>query len=164
MSVSFNKVIVCGNVTRDPQVRFLANEKAVAEFGMAINRKWKSEAGEAKEEVTFLELKAWGRTAETIGKYVTKGKSILVEGRIQQENWTDKESGKPRSKLVIVADYVQFLSAPEHRSDASAANDDDARAPVADTPPRSRPSIPAGGGDFGYDDPPFTRSDLELMA
>lgn len=108
MAVAFNKVILAGNLTRDPQVRFLANEQAVANFGLAINRRYKS-GNEMKEEVTFVDCEAWGRTAELVGQYLTKGRACLVEGRLKLDSWDDKD-GQKRQKLKVVADSVQFLS------------------------------------------------------
>lgn len=152
MSLNLNRVIIAGNLTRDPQVRFLANEKAVANFGLAINRKWKTDAGEAKEDTTFVDVEAWGRTAELAGQYLTKGRGALIEGRLKMETWDDKATGQKRSKLVIAADSILFTDAMP-RSDASASRNGEAPA-QADLPPRSRPSIPAAGFDDDQN-PPF---------
>jgi len=109
MSFNYNKVFLAGNLTRDPQVRFFANERAVADFGLAINRRYKTADGQAKEETTFIDVEAWGRTAELVGQYLTKGRGCFVEGRLKLDSWDDKESGQKRSKLKVVADVVQFV-------------------------------------------------------
>ena len=159
MSLNLNRVMIAGNLTRDPQLKFLANEKAVANFGLAINRKWKTDSGEAKEETTFVDVEAWGRTAELAGQYLTKGRGAMIEGRIKMEQWTDKESGQKRSKLVIAADAIHFTDNMP-RSDASAARSGDANA-QADLPPRGVPRTPPSGS--GDDEPPFTRSEQEYQ-
>lgn len=105
---NFNKVILAGNLTRDPQVSMMPNNKPVCEFGMAINRKWRSESGEMREEVCFVDLIAYGRQAETLAQYMSKGKPLLVEGRLKYDQWEAKEGGK-RSKLRVVVDTFQFL-------------------------------------------------------
>jgi single-strand DNA-binding protein len=160
MSVRLNKVFVAGNLTRDPQVRFLANEKAVASFGIACNRNYKTAEGESREEVTFLDIEAWGRTAEICGQYLTKGKPCLVEGRLKMESWDDKKDGSKRSKIVIVADNVQFLGAPGTRGAAGEGGEDAgyeggsaASRPAAEPRrPAPRPAPAAAGDD---DEPPF---------
>lgn len=105
---NFNKVILAGNLTRDPQVSMMPNNKPVCEFGMAINRKWRTDSGETREEVCFVDLIAYGRSAETIGQYMSKGRPLLVEGRLKYDQWEAKEGGK-RSRLRVVVDSFQFL-------------------------------------------------------
>lgn len=104
-----NKVILIGNVTRDPEVKFTPKGNAVTDIGMAINRNYTLDNGEKREEVTFVEVTFWGRQAETIGEYVKKGRSIYVEGRLQLDTWDDKQSGQKRSKLRVVGENFQFL-------------------------------------------------------
>lgn len=120
MPISVNKVILAGNLTRDPQVKFLSGEKAVANFGIAINHRHKSASGETKEDVTFVDIEAWGRTAELVGQYLTKGRACLVEGRLRLESWDDKD-GQKRQKLKVVADGVQFLDGGSKGDDVPAA-------------------------------------------
>jgi len=110
MSLNLNTVIIAGHLTRDPQLKSLANDRTVAEFGLAINRRHKGADGEFKEESTFVEIEAWGRTAEVIGQYLTKGSPCYIEGRLKFESWQDKE-GQKRSKLKVVAEKVQFIGA-----------------------------------------------------
>lgn len=106
---NFNKVILAGNLTRDPELRYTPKGTAVAKLGMAVNRTWKNEAGENKEEVTFIDIDAFGRQAEVIGQYLKKGRPILVEGRLKQDTWEDKTTHQKKSKLTVVLEAFQFL-------------------------------------------------------
>ncbi len=108
MSVQFNQVILAGNLTRDPQVRFFANDKARADFGLAINRRWTAADGTKQEAVTFVDVMAWGKVAETIGKHCGKGAGVLVSGRLDMETW--EKDGTKRSRLVVTADEVRFTT------------------------------------------------------
>jgi single-strand DNA-binding protein len=107
---SFNKVILLGNLTRDPQMKYLPNSTPVTEFGVATNRRFKTQAGEDREEVCFVDCSAFGKTAEAIDKWMTKGKPILVEGRLKLDQWDDKNGGGKRSKLSVIVDNFQFIS------------------------------------------------------
>ena len=108
---SFNKVILLGNLTRDPEVRYTAGGSAVTEVSLAVNRQWTDrQTNERKEEVTFVEVTLWGRTAEIAGEYLSKGRPCLIEGRLQLDRWEDKETGKNRSKLKVVGETLQLLS------------------------------------------------------
>lgn len=149
MSLNLNKVMLAGNLTRDPQVRFFANERAVADFGLAINRRYKTNDGQQKEETTFVDVECWGRTAELVGQYLTKGRGAYIEGRLKLDQWDDKESGQKRSKLKVVADTVQFLSSGgrgDGKGAPDGASDDVAAGPA--------PSKPAAAGPSD-DEPPF---------
>lgn len=106
---SLNKVLLMGNLTRDPQIKYLANQTAVAEFGLACNRKWRTPAGEEKEDVAFVDCTAFGKQAETLNTYCTKGKPLFVEGRLKFDTWDDKNGGGKRSKLTVVVENFQFL-------------------------------------------------------
>ena len=106
---SFNKVILAGNLTRDPETKTLPSGTTVCQFGLAINRQWTGEDGQKREEVTFLDCKAFGRQAETLGRYCRKGGALLVEGRITREEWDDKTTGQKKSATRIVVDGFQFL-------------------------------------------------------
>ena len=109
---SYNKVLLMGNLTRDPEVRYTPKGTALANLGLAVNRVWTTESGEQKEEVTFIDIEVWGRQAETAGQYLAKGRPVFVEGRLKLDSWEDKESGQKRNKLKVVAERVQFLGAP----------------------------------------------------
>ena len=108
---SFNKVILMGNLTRDPQLKHLPNNLVVAEFGIACNRRYRTAAGEDKEEVAFVDCAAFGRQAETIGQYCTKGKPLFVEGRLKYDTWDDKSGHGKRSKLTVTVENFQFTGA-----------------------------------------------------
>ncbi|MBC8202234.1 MAG: single-stranded DNA-binding protein [Planctomycetes bacterium] len=105
---SYNKVLLMGNLTRDPQLKQTPNNMSVAEIGLACNRKFNSKDGEMREEVTYVDCEAWGRTAETMAKYLSKGKPVFVEGRLKLDQWQDKE-GNNRSKLRVVIESFQFI-------------------------------------------------------
>jgi len=148
---SFNKVIIAGNLTRDPEVIYLASGKALCKFGIAINHRWTSESGERKEDVTFLDCKAFGKLAETIEKYLRKGSSILVEGRITQESWDDKTTGQKRTATRIVVENFTFLGsakgAPSERGESEPSE-------RGESEPRKSNPAPAPS-DAPADDIPF---------
>lgn len=106
---SYNKVLLMGNLTRDPQLRYTPSQMAVADFAIAVNRKFKSAQGEDREEVAFIDITAWGKQAEIINQYFQKGKPIFVEGRLKLDSWEDKQGGGKRSKLVVVLEGFQFV-------------------------------------------------------
>src|SRR5260221_10272531 len=107
---SFNKVILLGNLTRDPQVRYTPSGSAVAELGLAVNRYWFDKATNSRrEETTFVDVTLWGRDAEVAGEYLAKGRPVLIEGRLQLDTWDDKTTGQKRSKLRVVGERMQML-------------------------------------------------------
>jgi single-strand DNA-binding protein len=106
---SFNKVILLGNLTRDPEVRYTPKGTAVTELGMAVNRVYTAENGEKREETTFVDVTLWGRTAEIAGEYLKKGRPVFIEGRLQLDTWDDKTSGQKRSKLKVVGEGLQLI-------------------------------------------------------
>ena len=116
---SFNKVILVGNLTRDPQVKYTTGGTAVTEIGLAVNRRWMDkQSNQWKDETTFVDITLWGRTAEIAGEYLAKGRSVLIEGRLQLDTWDDKESGQKRSKLRVVGENMTRLGG----KDGSAAS------------------------------------------
>ena len=146
---NFNKVILAGNLTRDPELRYTPKGTAVARIGLACNRKWKSETGEMKEEVTFVDVDAFGKTAETIGQYLKKGRPILIEGRLRYQTWEDKQSGQKKSKLGVVMETFQFLDSGGGRGgDAS-------EAPAPRPAAASAPAPDGGDAEPPQDDVPF---------
>lgn len=132
---SFNKVILVGNLTRDPELRYTPKGTAIAKIGLAVNRTWKSETGETKEEVTFVDVDVFGRTAENVGQYMRKGSPILIEGRLKLDTWEDKQTNQKRSKLGVVAEIVQFLNSGRGAGDGGGSD-----------APRSRPAAGAASG------------------
>ena len=106
---SFNQVILLGNLTRDPVLKYLPSQTPVAEFGLACNRKYKTQNGEDKEDVTFVDCSAFAKTAELINQYFTKGKPIFIQGRLKYDSWEDKQGGGKRSRLTVVVENFQFI-------------------------------------------------------
>jgi single-strand DNA-binding protein len=107
---SFNKVILLGNLTRDPQVRYTPGGTAVAELGLAVNRTWfDQKTNTRRDETTFVDVTLWGRQAEVAGEYLAKGRQVLIEGRLQLDTWEDKESGQKRSKLKVVSENMKMV-------------------------------------------------------
>lgn len=110
---NYNKVILIGHLTRDPELRFTANGKAIAKIGIAVSRQWKDEAGTKKEDTAFVDVDAFGKQAETLGQYLKKGRALMVEGRLKMDQWEDKQSGQKRSKLGVVLESFQFIGGQE---------------------------------------------------
>ncbi len=142
---NFNKVIIAGNLTRDPELRYTPKGTAVARITLAVNRTWKSESGEAKEEVSFVDVDVWGRQAEVIGKYMKKGRPLLVEGRLKQDTWEDKNTKQKQSKLKVVLESFSFIDSNRGGGEGGEA-----------AAPRSRPasSAPAAASESGDSEPP----------
>ena len=137
---SFNKVLLMGNLTRDPEVRYTPKGTAIANIGLAVNRTYTTDSGEQKEEVTFVDIEVWGRQAETAGQYLSKGRPVFVEGRLRFDQWDDKETGQKRSKLKVVGERIQFLGGPKGSAEISEqAPPSNNRAPQR----ASRPAPPA---------------------
>lgn len=109
MASSFNKCILLGNVTRDPEMRYTPKGTAGAKISMAVNRTWKTETGEKKEEVTFVDVDAFGKQAEVIAQYVKKGNPLLIEGRLKLDQWEDKQTKQKRSKLGVALEGFTLL-------------------------------------------------------
>ena len=151
---SFNKVILVGNLTRDPELRYTPKGMAIAKLGLAVNRVWRNEAGESKEEVTFIDIDAFGKQAETIGQYLKKGRPILIEGRLRLDQWDDKQTGQKRSKLGVVMENFQFLDSG-NRGEAGGEAPRRAAAPSAAAAPAAEPMAAADGPEPEQDDVPF---------
>lgn len=161
---SFNKVLIIGNLTRDPELRYTPKGTAVAEIGLAVNERRNDENGQTIEEVTFIDVTLWGRTAENVEKYLSKGSSCLVEGKLKLDQWEDKVSGKRRSKLKVVGLFVQFLGSPggaggnrEGDQTRGGENYDQSRAQGHQAQPANQAQPTPGGGEWdpGDDDIPF---------
>lgn len=152
---SFNKVILAGNLTRDPELRYTPKGTAVCKFGLAVNRNWTTETGEKKEEVTFIDVDAFGRQAEVISQYMKKGRALLVEGRLKLDQWDDKQTGQKRSRLGVVLESFSFIDGG--RAEGGPAG---SAAPAGSAPVRPpRPAAPAqNGGDA--DGPPPSDDDV----
>jgi len=157
---SLNKVMLIGNVTRDPEVKYTPKGSAVADIGLAINRNYTNQSGEKVEEVTFVDVELWGRLAEIAGEYAKKGRPIFIEGRLRIDSWEDKQSGQKRSRLKVVGEGLQLLGSGGGAgggggrqgggSGGGFEGDEPPSRPVQ-RPPRQQPP-PAAEGD---DDIPF---------
>lgn len=142
---SFNKVIIAGNLTRDPELKYTPKGTAVAKLSLAVNRKWRTESGEQKEEVTFIDVDAFGKQAEVISQYLKKGRPLLVEGRLKLDQWDDKQTGQKRSRLGVVLETFQFLDSggtQQGGQRASAPATSKASAPAEDGPPTAEDDVP----------------------
>ena len=128
---NYNKVILMGNLTRDPELRYTPKGTAIARIGLAVNRVWRTETGETKEDVLFIDVEAFSRQAETVGQYLKKGSPILVEGRLRLDTWDDKQTNQKRSKILVTAENVRFLGSGQPREGG------------AQEVPRNRPTTPA---------------------
>ena len=158
---NFNKVILLGNLTRDPELRYPPSGTAVAEFGLAVNRTWKGQNGEKREEATFVDCTAWARTAEVISEYCKKGSPLLVEGRLHLDSWEGKD-GQKRNKLKVVVENSQFVGAPSGRRAEGGApgrpaprgKPEPTEAEQAAAPSEHPPAeeSPAGEGPYKVDD------------
>jgi len=131
----FNKVIIAGNLTRDPELRYTPKGTAVARITLAVNRSYTSETGERKEEVNFVDVDAWARQAEVISQYMKKGRPLLVEGRLKQDTWEDKNTHQKQSKLKVVLESFTFID--------SRGGDGGAPAPAAPARPAAAAPAPA---------------------
>lgn len=119
---ALNKVMLIGNLTRDPQIKQLPTNTTLAEFGLAVSRRYKTAAGEDREETCFLDCTAFGKQAEVIGQYCQKGKPLFVEGRLKYDSWDDKQGFGRRSKVSVVVENFQFLGSRDEHGSASRAN------------------------------------------
>jgi single-strand DNA-binding protein len=178
---NYNKIILVGNLTRDPQMRYLPSQMAVTDFGLAVNHKFKTKTGEDRDEVLFIDCSAFGKQAEIINQYCQKGKQILVEGRLKYDTWEDKQGGGKRSKHSVVIDNFQFLGGREggagggggggyNSNDAGGDDQTQSRGPARpptnrgpqNRPPQQRPpqqSAPPPEQPFG-DEPEFKEDDI----
>lgn len=143
--MNWNKTQFGGRLTRDPQLKFLPNQTAVCDFSIASNRKFKARDGQMREDVTYLECVAWGKTAELINQYMSKGREILVGGYLKTESWEDKQGGGKRSKIVLSVEEMQFLGANKRDGQGSA--------PAGE--PQTPPPDDGGQPPYAEDDIPF---------
>lgn len=160
---TLNKVLLIGNLTKDPEVRYTPTGTAVADLRMAVTRRYRTASGQEQEETCFLTVTVWGRQAETSGEYLRKGSPVFVEGRLKLDEW--EKDGQKNSRLTVVAERVQFLSSPRRAAEygdapdgAPAGGRKRASAP-ASVPAQAEESAPAdtGGGEAAgdNDDLPF---------
>ena len=149
---SFNKVILLGNLTRDPEVRYTPKGTAVTELGMAVNRVYTAENGEKREDTTFVDVTLWGRTAEIAGEYLKKGRPVFIEGRLQLDTWDDKQSGQKRSKLKVVGEGLQLLGSRPGGGGGGGGDEEGGSRPSSRPAPPPKASAPSEPDD---DEIPF---------
>ena len=153
---SFNKVILMGNLTRDPEVRFTTGGTAICAFGMAMNRRYTTAQGEEKDEVCFVDVEVLGRQAEPCGNYLRKGAPTFVEGSLRLDQWNDKATGQKRNRLLVRAERVQFLNAPQRGAGGFGGDEEGAPAhsPSAPAPAYGGQEPPQSGGYAPRSQPP----------
>ncbi|MGB3024047.1 MAG: single-stranded DNA-binding protein [Candidatus Saccharimonadales bacterium] len=148
----FNKVILMGNLTRDPETRTTPSGQTVTQFGLAVNRTWKGADGQQQEAVSFIDCVAWGKAGEIIAQYLGKGRAILVSGRLDQRSWEDKETGGKRSKVEVVVEDFNFVDSGQGGGSNSGGSFDGGSKPAA----KKSPAAPAED----IDDQPIDLSDI----
>lgn len=140
-----NKVMLLGNITRDLEVRYTPKGTAVCDLGMAVNRIRTGDNGERIEEVTYVDVTLWGRQAELAGQYLSKGRSVFIEGRLQLDQWDDKQTGQKRSRLRVVGENMQFIGG----QDGSGGNQGGSSAPRQQAPPSEQQQAPPQSSQGG---------------
>jgi len=144
---SYNRIVLLGNLTRDPQLSYTPSNTAVCKFGLATNRKWRDQSGENREETCFIDCTVFGRGGETFNQYMTKGRPVLVEGRLQFQQWTTPEGDK-RSKHEVIVENFQFVGGRGESGGGDSEGSAGGRAPAR----AAAPSATARGP--GFDEPP----------
>jgi single-strand DNA-binding protein len=136
-TMNLNRVFLIGNLTRDPELRFTPKGTPVTDIGLAVNRVYSAEDGQKKEESTFVNVTLWGRQAEVAGQYLTKGRPVFIEGRLELDAWDDRQTGQKRTRLKVVCENMQLLP---NRSESQ------------QRPPTAAPARAAAGPQPDYDD------------
>ena len=144
---NYNKVMLMGRLTRDPEVRYSANGTAITNIGLAVNRNWRNQDGQTQEEVTFVDVTAFGKRGEAVGQYLKKGRPIFIEGHLRMDQWDDKQTGQKRSKLAIIMDAFEFIDS-RGEGEGGGGNFSGGGAPAAG----GAASTAGGGGGFAEDD------------
>jgi len=151
---NLNKVMLMGNLTRDPELRYTPNNTAVVGLGVAVNRRWRNQQGEQQDETTFVDCDAFGRTAEVINQYLKKGRPLFIEGRLKLDQWEDRDGNK-RSKLKVVVDRFEFV---DSRSDESSGGGNYSRTPSTRQPVAA--PVSSGSTDDSNAHVPITDDDI----
>jgi single-strand DNA-binding protein len=146
---NLNRVMLMGNLTRDIELKTIGSGTSVARIGLAINRNWTTPDGEKKEEVTFVDCEAWGKQAEVMAKFLSKGRPVYIEGRLKLDQWQDKESGANRSAMRVVVEGFQFIDSKGGGGGGGGGSDGDER-PARSSAPRATAS---SGGSRGASKP-----------
>jgi len=147
---SFNKVIIMGNLTRDPEMRHTQGGSAICNMGVAVSRKFRTQAGEDREDVCFVDVTVWGKQGESCARYLKKGSSALIEGRLNFDQWDDQETGRKRSKLSVVGENVRFLSSGNRDNEEQAKSNE---APKPRIEESDIPNAPASAFEAPEEDP-----------
>lgn len=155
MSASYNKVFLMGNLTRDPETRVTPSGMTIAKLGLAVNRRYRTKDGEQREEVTYVDIDAFGNQAETIQKYCSKGSGIFVEGRLRLDQWQDKNSGENRSKLGVVLEGFQFVGGRGEEGASRGGGYEQSSPPRRESTPAPQKKSSAPADNFADDDVPF---------
>ena len=150
---NLNKVMLIGNVVADPELRYTPKGTAVTDLRMAVNRMWTGEGGQRQEETTFLDVTLWSRQAELASQYLSKGRPVFIEGRLQMETWEDKNTGQKRSRLKIVGENMQFLGSPGGGGRPQGGGQQAAQ--QSGPPQGASPAAPGDFNDDADDDIPF---------
>jgi len=155
---NLNKVMLIGNLTRDPELRVTPKGTAICQFSLAVNRKFRDEAGADREEVTYVDIEAWGKSGENIAKYCTKGRPLFVEGRLRLDQWEDKTTKEKRSRMKVVCDNFQFLGSGRAEGGAPGVGGGEGggEAPRYSAPaprPGTKPAAPAAQENLDEDVP-----------
>lgn len=154
---AYNHVTLAGNLTRDPELTYTPKGTAVCKCTLALNHSWTTEAGEKREEVSFIDLVIWGRTAENVAQYMKKGRPMLADGRLKQETWDDKQTGQKKSRVVVIVNTVLFLGTPDK-------GEGEQRQPQGQPSGRTMPSrqqrASAAAADSGAQDGPPDSDDV----
>ena len=156
---NLNKVMLIGNLTRDPELRVTPKGTAICTFSIAVNRKFKDDSGGEREEVTYVDIEAWGKSGENISKYCTKGRPLFVEGRLRLDQWEDKTTKEKRSRMRVVLENFQFLGSGRGDAGAPGAGGEGGEPRYSSAPPRTGapkpPTAPAAPQENLDEDVPF---------
>ncbi len=152
---NLNKVMLIGNLTRDPELRVTPKGTAICTFSIAVNRKFKDDSGGEREEVTYVDIEAWGKSGENISKYCTKGRPLFVEGRLRLDQWEDKNTKEKRSRMKVVLENFQFLGGGRGEGGAGEGGEARSYAPRAGAAPSARPAAAPAPQENLDEDVPF---------
>lgn len=152
---NLNRVLLIGNLTRDPELRVTPKGTSICQFGLAVNRTFKDGAGQSREETTFIDIEAWGRQGEVISKYCSKGRPLFVEGRLRFDQWEDKNSGQKRSRLSVVLENFQFIGGRGDGEGENGGGGGAGASPERHSPPPRAPKPAPAQEDNLDEDVPF---------
>ena len=150
---NLNKVMLIGNLTRDPELRVTPKGTAICTFSIAVNRKFKDDSGGEREEVTYVDIEAWGKSGENISKYCTKGRPLFVEGRLRLDQWEDKNTKEKRSRMKVVLENFQFLGGGRSEGGAPGGEGGEARTYAPRPAAAPKPAAPAAQENLDEDVP-----------